>query len=139
MSKRQENKSQLIREIEKLKPHDHLCLIYESEEEWKEAAIPYISIGLESGQKCIYVCDNHTASNLRQLLEENGTDVSAFESSGQLVITQESDTYTRGGKFDPDLMIELLIAETNKALSHGYSALRVTGEMTWVLKGRPGS
>jgi len=45
----------------------------------------------------------------------------------------------REGTFDPDRMIALLISETEKALSEGYPALRVTGEMTWVLGGLPGS
>jgi PAS domain S-box-containing protein len=36
-------------------------------------------------------------------------------------------------------MIALLISETEKAIADGYQALRVTGEMTWVLRGYPGS
>lgn len=36
-------------------------------------------------------------------------------------------------------MIALLISETEKAVSEGYPALRTTGEMTWVLRGHPGS
>jgi signal transduction histidine kinase len=36
-------------------------------------------------------------------------------------------------------MIRLLREETGQALSEGYSALRVTGEMSWALKGLPGS
>jgi hypothetical protein len=36
-------------------------------------------------------------------------------------------------------MIGLLREETDRALAEGYSALRVTGEMTWALAGEPGS
>ena len=36
-------------------------------------------------------------------------------------------------------MIALLRAEAERALAEGYSALRVTGEMSWVLRGLPGS
>jgi len=36
-------------------------------------------------------------------------------------------------------MISLLITETEKAVAQGYPALRMTGEMTWVLRGLPGS
>ena len=36
-------------------------------------------------------------------------------------------------------MVALLESETRKAVSEGFSALRVTGEMDWVLKGLPGS
>jgi signal transduction histidine kinase len=43
------------------------------------------------------------------------------------------------GIFNPDKMIDLLQAETDKALAEGYAALRVTGEMTWALRDLPGS
>ena len=36
-------------------------------------------------------------------------------------------------------MIALLRAETQRAIEEGYSALRVSSEMSWALKGLPGS
>ncbi|MFQ6079806.1 MAG: MEDS domain-containing protein, partial [Thermodesulfobacteriota bacterium] len=59
--------------------------------------------------------------------------------SGQLVILTRDDAYMREGVFDPDGMIALLRGETERALAEGYPALRVTGEMTWALRGLPGS
>jgi signal transduction histidine kinase len=56
-----------------------------------------------------------------------------------LVILSRDDAYTREGVFDPDGMIDLLRTETERSLAEGYSALRVTGEMTWALRGLPGS
>ncbi|PIV19919.1 MAG: hypothetical protein COS40_15230 [Deltaproteobacteria bacterium CG03_land_8_20_14_0_80_45_14] len=129
----------LTRMLETLKPHDHLCLIYESQEEWRAAAAPFISIGLKQGEKCIYIVDTSTAEEIRKYLLEAGVDVTSVEKSGQLSILHETEAYTREGSFDPDRMIALLISETEKAVSEGYPALRTTGEMTWVLRGYPGS
>lgn len=129
----------LTRMLETLKPHDHLCLIYESQEEWRAAAAPFISIGLKQGEKCIYIVDTSTAEEIRKYLLEEGVDVASAEKSGQLSILHETEAYTREGSFDPDRMIALLISETEKAVSEGYPALRTTGEMTWVLRGYPGS
>ncbi len=129
----------LIRMLETLKPHDHLCLIYESQEEWRAAVVPFISMGLKRGEKCCYFADAHTAEQLHGYLQAEGVDVASTEASGQLVILCESEAYTKEGSFDPDLMISLLITETEKAIAEGYPALRLTGEMTWVLHGLPGS
>ena len=129
----------LTRMLKTLKPHDHLCLIYESQEEWRAAAAPFISIGLKQGEKCIYIVDTSTAEEIRKYLLEEGVDVASAEKSGQLSILHETEAYTREGSFDPDRMIALLISETEKAVSEGYPALRTTGEMTWVLRGYPGS
>jgi PAS domain S-box-containing protein len=125
--------------LESLQPHDHLCLIYESKEERRAAAIPFIAIGLKRGEKCMYVVDTSTTDDVRRYLAEEGIDVFSVEQSGQLAVLHETEAYTREGSFDPDRMIALLIEETEKAVASGYPALRVTGEMTWVLHGHPGS
>jgi hypothetical protein len=33
--------------------HQHLCLIYDSQEEQFAAALPYLRTGLERGEKCL--------------------------------------------------------------------------------------
>ncbi len=129
----------LIEALKKLKPHDHLCLVYDTEEEWHSAIITFIALGLERNEKCIYVVDMHTANQICDYLREEGINVDAVEASGQLIILHETEAYTRDGIFDPDKMIALLAEETKKAISEGYSALRVTGEMSWALRGHPGS
>lgn len=122
-----------------LKPHDHLCLIYESEDEWAQTIVPFILTGLEHGEKCLYIVDANTAKQIKTILLDAGLDVAAAERKGQFVVIHERDTYTKEGFFDPDLMIKLLISETEKALSEGYPALRATGEMSWALRGYIGS
>ena len=129
----------LLQTLEQLEPHIHLCLIYKSKEEWRATVVPFLAIGLRQGQKCTYIVDTSTADEVRRYLIEEGIDVSSVENSHQLNILHETEVYTRDGSFDPDRMIDLLIKETEKAVSEGYSALRVTGEMTWVLHGYPGS
>ncbi len=133
------NYSKLADLIRDLKPHDHLCLIYESREEWLETVVPFILSGLERGEKCLYVVDANTAQEIKTIFEETGSDVDEYERKGQFSVIHERDSYTREGYFDPDLMIALLISETEKALQEGYSALRVTGEMSWALRGYGGA
>src|SRR4030042_3079793 len=83
----------LTRMLETLKPHDHLCLIYEAQEEWRAAAAPFISIGLKQGEKCVYVVDTSTADEIRRHLQHEGIDTDAAEKSGQLVILHETAAY----------------------------------------------
>jgi PAS domain S-box-containing protein len=129
----------LTKILQTLKPHDHLCLIYESPEEWRAAAVPFIAVGLKRGEKCLYIADTSTADEIRKYLAEEGIDVASAEKSGQLSILNQAEAYTIEGSFDPDSMIALLVEETEKAIAEGYPALRVTGEMTWVLRDYPGS
>ncbi len=134
-----ERESNRIRSMADLKPGDHLCCIYQSEEEHRALVTTYLKHGLEQGEKVIYIVDSHTAEEVLGYLERGQVEVQPHLDSGQLSILAVDDAYMKEGVFDPDGMIGLLREETEKAMEEGYAALRVTGEMTWALRGLPGS
>lgn len=123
----------------KLGIHDHLCLIYETQEEQFSAVLPFIKLGLERGEKCIYVADDNTAAMVIDGMKAKGIDTDTAVKSGKLVIVSKQETYLKQGYFDPDWMIDFLKRATDEAKASGFSALRVTGEMTWVLSENPGT
>ena len=125
--------------IEDLQPGDHLCCLYDTEKEHRELMTPYLKTGLEKGEKVIYIVDARTAETVLGYLRDAGVEVEPYLSSGQLAILSVDEAYMASGEFDPDGMIGMLTDETEKALAEGYGALRVTGEMSWALKGLPGS
>ncbi|MCL5958115.1 MAG: MEDS domain-containing protein [Chloroflexi bacterium] len=128
-----------LRELADLKPGDHVCCLYETEEEHRAVLTPFLREGLEQGQKVLYVVDAYTAVAILGYLRKDGVDVEPYLASGQLVVITSDDAYLRGGTFDLYRMIGLLRTETERAVAEGYPALRVSGEMTWILKGLPGS
>lgn len=125
--------------MEKLGVHDHLCLIYETQAEQFAAVIPFMQIGLARGEKCLYVVDENTADMVINAMLTAGIDVESAVASGRLALLSKQEAYLKQGYFDPDWMITFLKSATEAAKAEGFSALRVTGEMTWVLGGDPGS
>jgi two-component system cell cycle sensor histidine kinase/response regulator CckA len=138
MSKRPSHK-ELEQSVKDIKPGDHLCCIYETEKEHRPLLTAFMRQGLERGEKIFYIVDGHTGEEVLDYLRDDGVVVEPYLESGQLVTRVVNETYMRGGRFDPDAMISLLRDETERALSEGFSALRVTGEPTWALKGLQGS
>ncbi len=130
---------QLLDALERLAPHDHLCLIYEDQQEQFAAAIPFMRIGLERGEKCIYIADDNRVSTVLDAMRPQGIDVDSAVKSGALSLATKQEAYLRQGYFDPDWMIRFLQDATEAAMAAGFSALRVTGEMTWALGGDPGA
>ena len=128
-----------IRPIENLKPGSHLCCIYETEEEHQAVLTSFLRHGLELGEKLLYIVDANTAQVILGYLQDDGLNAESYITSGQLSILSAKDAYMRNRVFDPDEMITLLRAEAERAQAEGYSALRVTGEMSWALQGLPGS
>ncbi|HEX9023869.1 MAG TPA: MEDS domain-containing protein [Geobacteraceae bacterium] len=130
---------QLSDAIKRIRVHDHLCLIYKTREEQFAAVIPYIRIGLERGEKCLYVVDDNTAELVIDAMKGAGLDVKSAVASGKLSILSKQEAYLEKGYFDPDWMVSFLKSATVEAKGTGFSALRITGEMTWVLGGDPGT
>jgi PAS domain S-box-containing protein len=128
-----------LRNIEDLVPGDHLCWLYASAEEHRALLAPFLRLGLERNEKVVYIVDEHNAELVLGYLRDAGLEVEAYLSKGQLNILTVADAYVREGSFDPDRMIAFLRSETERAVREGYMALRVTGEMSWVLRGLPGS
>ena len=54
-----------------MKAGDHLCLIYDDDPaEQMLALLPYISQGLENGERCVYIADHQSPDQLQGALAE---------------------------------------------------------------------
>lgn len=93
---------------------------------------------MDRGEQCVYIADNNTAAEILKAMRKEGIDVETVTKSGALTVAGKRDAYLRGGRFDPDSMIDFLNESTDSAKAAGFSALRVTGEMTWALGSEPG-
>ena len=119
---------------EELRHHDHACLLYETEGQWYDTIIPFLNNGLKNGEKCLYITHAHKVEDICSYLEKIKVDCKRIIDRGQILFLDKSQSCVREGFFDPENMIEFLRLETQKALDQGYSGLRASGEMSWVLE-----
>ena len=119
-----DKRTDLRQRIAELEPGDHLCCIYETEEEHRAVLTPFLRHGLERGEKVVYIVDARTAETIPSYLRDDGLDVEPYLARGQLVLLTRDDAYLREGVFDPEGMIALLRAETERALAEGYPPAR---------------
>jgi len=117
----------------------HVAFIYQTDEEHRKMLAWFLRQGLERGERVIYIHDALPVHSILAYLETDVPGAGARLSSGELSFLDANDTYISEGIFDPWRVTALLQRETKRALMDGYSALRVTGEMTWALRGAPGS
>jgi len=126
-------------QLSMLQAGDHLCLIYETEEERRNILIPFIRQGLEKNEKILYIADKTPAENIVERLLIQGFQVQPYLEKGQFQILEARDYCLTNGEFRPEDKIKKLEKAYEKALAEGYAGLRIIGEMTWVLSGIPGS
>ncbi len=115
--------------ISGLKPGDHACRIYESEEERP----PAVTIAVRSAEACdrrvIYACDTDEIESVRACLRDAGVDARRLEETDALRFTDVGERLLPGGGFDADAAVEFLEEEAENASQDGYSALVVLIEM----------
>jgi signal transduction histidine kinase len=97
-----------------------------------------MQMGLERGEKCIYIADDGTMDDVRERMQSEGIDVERATASNALVVAPKEQAYLKHGSFDPDWMFTFWKEATDSATSEGFSALRVTGETEWVVRGGRG-
>lgn len=128
------------RSLAAMRPGDHYCGIYDAEEEHAAVFAEFVRQGVERHEKILYLADLHSVEEVHGTLAATGIDTDSLVERGQLSIQTASDVYLKGGAFDPDEMIlGVLAPAVSSALADGYSAVRATGEMTWVLGGDRGA
>jgi PAS domain S-box-containing protein len=120
-------------ELDRLRTHDHLCLIYDGREEQLRAVVPFLRAGLDAGERCLYVADGRAVAELTPALAAGGIDVDREVRRGAFALATERETYLAHGDFDPDAMLAMAEAAAAQAVGDGYGALRILGEMSWAL------
>jgi signal transduction histidine kinase len=128
----------LLAALERLGPHDHQSLVYESPEDRFAVAIPFIQIGLDRGEKCIWIADDGMEAVARDAMHAQGIDVERAVATNSLVLARKEDAFLKYGAFDADRMPTFWADAAAEAARQGFSALRATGETEWLLSGPPG-
>jgi signal transduction histidine kinase len=129
---------QLRSELERLKPTDHLCVPYRDRDEQFAVAAPFIHIGLERRERCVYVEGDVPASALLPAMKSLGFDTDPAVQSGALRTIPYPGPYIEDGYFDPDRMVRWFQQTDDEARRAAFSGFRYIGEMTWALGPYPG-
>ncbi|NHJ12389.1 MAG: hypothetical protein EAX95_01880 [Candidatus Thorarchaeota archaeon] len=116
--------------INRLKPRDHVILVYDSVEAKRRTLFYYVEQGLSRGEAAKYVCAEETPEEVRHFMKAYGIDVSKYEESGALSILDYSDLYIKNGKFSIVDVMNSWEEYYHEALAKGFNGLRVTGEMS---------
>ncbi len=130
---------QLRRALQQTRLHQHICPIYETQEEQLEVAVAFLQIGLERREQCLYIVDENTAEALVAAMRANGIDVDRAQQTGALRSADKQEVHLRDGRFDSDRIIDYLAEVTQMAKEAGFTGFRWIAEMTWQLGGAPGT
>lgn len=122
-----------LKNIEELELGDHVAFFFRDRAEQLATMIPYIKVGLERNERCLYITSDNSVPMIVRRLEEGGVNVNEAQKRGALVVATKGETYLAHGVFEPEKMISELRDQVRMSLSMGFAGLRATGETTWAL------
>jgi hypothetical protein len=117
----------------------HMCLIYDSEESRRKIVCEFLAAGLKQGEQVRYMTDVSTTKDVLSWFSDIGVELPQVREGGPFVMFSAENAYCPNGRFDPTETIERMKSRYDQAEKLGYSGTRGSGEMSWALKGLPGS
>ena len=116
----------------------HLCQIFSDDDERSDALLKFLRSGLAAGEKTACFTEKLNMAHLAEYLAGHGMPCDKLMQSGALSKAGTSEAYFQSGRFDPDLMLDLLRQFHKDSVAGGFSAARVIGEMTEEIENIPG-
>lgn len=115
---------------------DHICVFHRSDNSLMDVLTPYIAEGLRKGERCFCVQRAEIVKRLEYDLRFIGTDVDTAMRIGSLQFRSMEEAYLPNGKFEPRVMMDMLIRSIEDAVKQGFSGFRSAGDLSWSVAGR---
>jgi anti-anti-sigma regulatory factor len=126
------------RPVGEMRPGDHAWLPFANGEEQEEVVGTFVSDGLTTCSKVIYVGDARP-DMVPGLRHQRRIDPACYVEIGQLCLIPCAEACLTRETFDPDRMLMVLEREIAVSLDQGYRTVRITADMSWALRVRGGS
>jgi hypothetical protein len=122
-----------------LRVADHVGVFYRGDAERDAFVVPLIGAAVAAGCGVIYVCDRSTPCQVAEQLEGAEPDVAEAVARDQVRIVPSCEVYLAGGRFDPERTVGFYADGLARCVRDGYPVTCVIGEMSWSLRGCPGT
>jgi signal transduction histidine kinase len=91
--------------VQQLRRGQHACLLYDKQDDPLAIVAPFVAVGLEAGERCVYVVGEQEPARIESSLEAAGIDVTRQIERGALVLLSRWEVSFPNGEFDPAAMI----------------------------------
>lgn len=123
------------RTVEELRPGDHVCWQFDSDEDYAATLTNSVATGLARGERVMSLSGDVCVEWLRATVADRGLPAEELIESGQLVIGDARAALGNDGSFDGDAVAKGYRLAAEQAVADGYSALRVMADLGWVVDG----
>jgi excisionase family DNA binding protein len=117
----------------------HLCAHSRNVEESWRMFRPHFAEHVEAGAPIFYIADATPRARFMDFVRSAGYDPEDLCARGLLQVIAPGDAYLRTGSFSVRAMLTFVEGIIVTSRSRGHRKILISGEMTWSLRGAPGS
>ena len=117
-----------------LRPGDHICSVYETDDGLVETVAAFLVDGLARGERTWYVPSGAETGAIRSELTRHGIDIDRESERTALHLFDGNDTYSVHGGFDPEQTMKVFNEAIEQALNDGFKGFRAAADMSWALE-----
>ena len=122
-----------------LRVADHVGVFYRGDAERDAFVRPLVAAVLAADCGLIYVCDGRPPQRVAARLAASADGVEDAMARDQVRVVSSQEVYLAGGRFDPDRTVDFYSGQVARSVRAGYPVTCVVGEMSWSLRGCPGT
>lgn len=122
-----------------LRVADHVGVFYRGEAERDAFVGPLVSTALAAECGVVYVCDDDTPHRVAGQLAGSSVGIEDALAREQVRIVPSGEVYLPGGRFDPARTVDFYQDAMTRGIDNGFPVTCVIGEMSWSLRGCPGT
>ncbi len=118
----------------------HICAFFDSEQQEYACLVPYFAEGLARGEQVVTIRDSdRCAGHAAKLRASGAIPVDEAIRANRLRVVASEETYLQDGIFEVERMYRMIEKALTDAPAEGFSRVRTCGEMSWALRGLPGT
>lgn len=117
----------------------HICLVFRDETERRKIVSRFLESGIMDDERVSYFVDMAEPGEVVDWLVSLDVDITGPAEKGAFSVFPAADTYCPDGTFIPERMWGRLKEAYTESRETGFTNSRVTGEMSWALRGMKGS
>jgi hypothetical protein len=118
----------------------HICAFFDSEQQEYGCLVPYFAEGLALGEQVVTIRDSdRCAAHVAKLRDSGAIPVDEAIRANRLRVVASEETYLQDGIFEVERMYRMIEKTLVDAPTDGFTRVRTCGEMSWALRGLPGT
>jgi anti-anti-sigma factor len=122
---------QVIDQWVRVGPHEHRCVIFDTDIERQHLLASFVQSGLRFGRRIWCLAEPETTEQVIDELNASGPIADQLRERGQLAVASSRASYSPQWPFDPERLLKWISRAVEDAVHDGFTGCRIAVDLRW--------